>query len=689
MAKKFNRFGALMLVLAMLASVLVTPAFAASSSDALWSIDKTANGLDENDQTDVTLTVPGEVEGNIDVVILLGGGMQANQATVESAINLFKPLMESGKSTVKLGLISLEKGQEVIMELTELDPDTYVSLIGEKFAYISSLPGGSTNLHSQLLQAKRMLDADTAVEASNKYMFVIATGRTYWFDNANGDQATIVNKVNGTYYWADYLWRSQRGRHTSLYMIPDRYNNSWDAYWADVCQWVAADGDTYVYSPLFDKSDVNAYVDWYARNSKDLKALGIASSRYGLGIVDPVPVAENFITGVPAAIGSENHPLHALNYERAQYESAMVYSAMVASGYNCYAICSEDPNYQNGSEYITQGAGYKGTSTIQLGHSFMNYLARLGGQPYAPTVFDYTRDASGNMVSTATVLKDFFTPIAEDIIYYCSIGSTVVDYIGKNENGNFEFIQDAATITLNVAGVDYATAKVDAKEGATGSYTFTAPGASEPTFWLDYYYGDGETTEHFVWTFGENVSTENKAKLTYKLQLTEKQEVAGDHIVPTNDSATLYPVDSKGQNGEPQVFPVPKVEYKVEEKPEEPEEEPEEPTVSFKSGQASNISFMLIDAQGNVAFLYKVDIEDQTSFEIPTEAGKVSAVFVKQSTSGMFWTSQEVSEDIQAAVIACLKDNDPSYKGHNAFVSGEGEHTWEFKKGKSVTYTFE
>lgn len=122
MAKRFNRFGALMLVLAMLASVLVIPAFAASSSDALWSIDKTAAGLDENDQTDVTLSVPGEVEGNIDVVILLGGGMQANQATVDSVINLFKPLMENGKSTVKLGLISLEKGQEIIMELTALDP---------------------------------------------------------------------------------------------------------------------------------------------------------------------------------------------------------------------------------------------------------------------------------------------------------------------------------------------------------------------------------------------------------------------------------------------------------------------------------------------------------------------------------------------------------------------------------------
>ena len=568
MAKKINRFGALILVLAMLASIFVIPASAATTQGKEIPIDKTANGLNESDQTDVTLSVPGDAQGNVDVVILLGGGMQANRETVESAINLFKPLMESGKTTVKLGLISLEKGQEVIMELTELDPSTYVSLIEEQFAYINSLPGGSTNLHSQLLQAKQMLDADTDVKASNKYMFVIATGRTYWFDDANGNQATIVNKVNGTYYWANYLWQSQRGRHSSLYMIPDRYNDSYDAFFADICKWVAADGDKYVYSPLFDTSDIYAYSNWYAKNNKDLKALGLASSRFGLGLVDPVPAAENFITGVPAAIGSENHPLHALNYERAQYESAMVYSAMVASGYNCYAICSENPNYQNGSEYITLGAKYTGTSRTQLGHSFMNYLARLGGQAEAPAVWDYERDAAGNMISANTVLQEnFFKSIEEDILYDCSVGTTVEDFIGKNENGNFEFIQDASVINLNVAGVDYITTQVDTKEGATSSYAFTKPNASEPTFWLDYYYGDGETTERFVWTFGEDVHQNNTAELTYKLQLTEKQTEEGIYNVPTNNSATLYPVDSDGKKGEPEIFPVPEVEYEVEKEP--------------------------------------------------------------------------------------------------------------------------
>ena len=118
-------------------------------------------------------------------------------------------------------------------------------------------------------------------------------------------------------------------------------------------------------------------------------------------------------------------------------------------------------------------------------------------------------------------------------------------------------------------------------------------------------------------------------------------------------------------------------------------EVPETPTITFNNGDASNISFMLIDADDNVEFLYKVDIEDQTFFEIPVEAGKISAVFVKQSTSGMFWTAEEVDQGTMQNVIDCLAANNPSYKGYNALCSGEGEHDLEFKPGKFVTYTFE
>ena len=202
MATKFKRILSLLLATVLCVSCIAFPAVAEENDPpkTTFPITKTANGLDANDQTDVTLTVPGTVEGNIDVVFILGGGMTANMKTIESAISVFKTVMENGNATVRMGLISLEKGKEIILDLNSdeavLDPATYVDFVTEKFDSINDLPYGTTNLHSQLLEAQDMLSKETKAKPENKYVFVLATGRTYWFDDANGEQATIVNKVN-------------------------------------------------------------------------------------------------------------------------------------------------------------------------------------------------------------------------------------------------------------------------------------------------------------------------------------------------------------------------------------------------------------------------------------------------------------------------------------------------------------
>ena len=160
---------------------------------------------------------------------------------------------------------------------------------------------------------------------------------------------------------------------------------------------------------------------------------------------------------------------------------------------------------------------------------------------------------------------------------------------------------------------------------------------------------------------------------------TEENGYKAGTLYPANGYTDLTYTDPNGTNYTNEIE-VPNVKT----------EAPKPTTIRFNSGDASNISFMLIDkATGAVEFLYKIDIENQTSFEIPTAEGKISAVFVKQSTSGMFWFAEEVDEDVQNAVIECLKANNPSYKGHNAIAFGAGDHELEFKKNKFVTYTFD
>lgn len=116
--------------------------------------------------------------------------------------------------------------------------------------------------------------------------------------------------------------------------------------------------------------------------------------------------------------------------------------------------------------------------------------------------------------------------------------------------------------------------------------------------------------------------------------------------------------------------------------------------VTFKSGTVSNISYMLIDKEtGEVEFIDKIDLGNNDTFApIIEKDGYISAMFMKQSTTGLFWISEEVDEATVNAVIDCLIANNPSYKGHDEDIAfGFGDHDLNYTKGKNtktITYRF-
>ena len=369
-------------------------------------------------KNNTTITVKNHTQYDMDIVLALGAGIakydgvkSAYSHTYDSIVNLVEPLVLQGHN-VKLGLVAVEHYDDVAMELTVLTKDNYEDVIQAGLETIQSMPAGPTNLHSNLVAAQEMLEEDKSVPDANKFFYVFATGRTYNYDNAAGVPTTIINKVSvkGStyYYWGHYLWQSQRGGHTSLYMIPDRYNNNFADYWADVVTWVGNDGDKYAYSftDAYDVTNPQWFNTFYNANNKDLKALKIASSRFGWALT-------GLTNSGLDAIGSGSNPQNALNYERAQYEAYQVYADM-ASKYNCYALCTESPSYLNDSLYITLGAGYKGTSRIQLGHSFMDYLAQVDGQEKSTVLFKYVFDANNNPISTDFTTTNYFDGISID-----------------------------------------------------------------------------------------------------------------------------------------------------------------------------------------------------------------------------------------------------------------------------------
>lgn len=109
------------------------------------------------------------------------------------------------------------------------------------------------------------------------------------------------------------------------------------------------------------------------------------------------------------------------------------------------------------------------------------------------------------------------------------------------------------------------------------SYGFGGTGTNYD-FVVTYYANgqDGQSDECFVWDINVAVTKDAPVSLTYTVKLTNPQTSAGTYGqydadgsegytgLYTNNSATLFPVDSKGNHGASEVFSKPAVSYTVE-----------------------------------------------------------------------------------------------------------------------------
>ena len=170
--------------------------------------------------------------------------------------------------------------------------------------------------------------------------------------------------------------------------------------------------------------------------------------------------------------------------------------------------------------------------------------------------------------SNESKLDTDFNKLKAKLIDKIAAGSTVEDFIGNN----FDFVNDASKISLNVAGEDLAPEKIDETtygfgKRADGTYRFT----------LKYTAGENEK---LVFTLNEAAVPAKPVVLTYSEVLVNKPTEAGTHTLKVNESATLHPVDGNGMPGDAYEFPVPMVTYTVaapEPKP-EPEVKPTKPS---------------------------------------------------------------------------------------------------------------
>ncbi len=501
LSRAFVLGGGAFLAIAM--SVPVAPAFATDAAasgqtTALEQNQKTATELDENLETNVTLSFPGKREAEpADVVFVLDKSGASAQKDIYNQAKSFleevKTKAQADGLDIKVGVVLFNKVGNIQQPLTDVVTG-YDSILT---AMNSSLHSG-TNMDAGLLAAKSMLDADAAVKAENKHVILISDGATYLYCK-NGDYTKPYTRsfgsVEGGKNFMGGVWEWQsREYHT---------NNAWKKF---------SDGSNFIFSQAMKSPQklgeyLAYYRDQYENSEKNWAQYDYeyTASAAAFGTSNPIPVDVTAPCNIDVAFWSTDD----------------TFQSMVNAGYDMNVY------YKNAADFD--------------GQVFLQYL---------------TRNSNGSKLDTD------FNKLRAKLIDKIAAGSTVEDFIGNN----FDFVNDASKISLNVAGEDLAPEKIDETtygfgKRADGAYRFT----------LKYTAGENEK---LVFTLNEAAVPAKPVVLTYSEVLVNKPTEAGTHSLKVNESATLHPVDVYGNEGTASDFPVPTVTYTVA----APEQKPEEPT---------------------------------------------------------------------------------------------------------------
>lgn len=160
--------------------------------EAEWHISKSkkATELDSNYESKITLSLPAADEQLVSDVVFVLDESSAYDAVVQEMdamlLELANHVEESG-AAVKVGFVVF-RGNAVTKPLELLTADS----IDEINAFIQERPEtGGSNMLAGLMAAQDMLESDTEVENSRKYMILIGDGITYTWTGDDGTQMGV------------------------------------------------------------------------------------------------------------------------------------------------------------------------------------------------------------------------------------------------------------------------------------------------------------------------------------------------------------------------------------------------------------------------------------------------------------------------------------------------------------------
>ena len=472
---------------------------ATDQSSALTQNVKTATALDENLETKVTLSFPGQREAEpADVVFVLDkSGASAQTDIFKQAKAFLEEINQKAKAdglNIKVGVVLFNKMGNVQLPLTDVVAG-YDDILN---AMNSSVHSG-TNMDAGLLAAKSILDADTAVKAENKHVILISDGATYLYckngdytkpyTRSFGDPTKQTNPVTGAAYpygsnKMGGIWEWQSREYN--------FNNAWKKF---------PDGSNFIFSQAMKSPEkLGEYLAYYRgqyENSDknwaqyDYEYTDAAANN---GTTNPIPVDVNAPCNIDVAFWSTDD----------------TFQSMVKAGYDMNVY------YKNAADFD--------------GQVFLQYLVRN---------------------SNNGELNTDFHKLKAKLVDKIAAGSTVEDTIGAN----FDFVNDPAKISLTANDEKLSPEKIDAT-----TYGFGKKSDGTYRFTLKYQAGENEK---LILTLNEAAAPSRPVVLEYSELLVNKPTEPGTHTLKVNESAVLHPIDGNGVAGEAYEFPVPTVDYTV------------------------------------------------------------------------------------------------------------------------------
>lgn len=382
---------------------------ATDQPSALTQNVKTATALDENLETKVTLSFPGQREAEpADVVFVLDkSGASAQTDIFKQAKAFLEEINQKAKAdglNIKVGVVLFNKMGNVQLPLTDVATG-YDDILN---AMNSSVRSG-TNMHAGLLAAKSILDTDTAVKAENKHVILISDGATYLYCK-DGDftkpYTRSFGNVEGGRNMMGGIWEWQsREYHT---------DNAWKKF---------SDGSNFIFSQAMTSpqklSECLAYYrDQYENSDKDWAQYDYEYTveAANSGTTNPIPLDLTAPCNIDVAFWSTDD----------------TFQSMVNAGYDMNVY------YKNAADFD--------------GQVFLQYLVRNSNNGELDTNFDKLKAKLVDKIAAGSTVEDTIGADFDFVNDPAKISLTANDEklspekidattygFGKNNDGTYRF----------------------------------------------------------------------------------------------------------------------------------------------------------------------------------------------------------------------------------------------------------